>query len=86
MYALFIEMNYMEAELKQLMSLLDFQLDSMPGIDLVTASALIAEIGVVRRFPNANKLARFAGIVPVYFGSAEQLHANWYITQYGGIR
>lgn len=41
----------------------------MPGIDLVTASALIAEIGDVRHFPNANKLARFAGIVPVYFGS-----------------
>lgn len=54
----------MERELKQLMSLLDFQLDSMPGIDFVTASALIAEIGEVRRFPNANKLARFA---PVYF-------------------
>ncbi|MDT2046688.1 IS110 family transposase [Priestia flexa] len=63
------EMNYVEGELKQLMSLLDFQLDSMPGIDLVTASALIAEIGDVRRFPNANKLARFAGIAPVYFGS-----------------
>lgn len=39
------------------------------GIELVTASALIAEIGDVRRFPNANKLARFAGIAPVYFGS-----------------
>ena len=63
------EMNYVERELKELMSLLDFQLDSMPGIDLVTASALIAEIGDVRRFPNANKLARFAGIAPVYFGS-----------------
>lgn len=63
------EMNYVEGELKQLMSLLDFQLDSMPGIDLVTASALIAEIGDVRRFPNANKLARFAGIAPVFFGS-----------------
>ncbi|MEK4669319.1 IS110 family transposase [Niallia sp. FSL R7-0271] len=63
------EMNYVEGELKELMSLLDFQLDSMPGIDLVTASALIAEIGDVRRFPNANKLARFAGIAPVYIGS-----------------
>ena len=62
------EMSYVEGELKQLMSLLDFQLDSMPGIDLVTASALIADIGDVRRFPNANKLARFAGIAPVYFG------------------
>ena len=42
---------------------------TMPGIELVAASALIAEIEDVRRFPNANKLARFAGIAPVYFGS-----------------
>ena len=63
------EMKYIERELKQLMNVLDYQLDTMPGIELVTASALIAEIGDVRRFPNANKLARFAGIAPVYFGS-----------------
>ncbi|WP_157418135.1 IS110 family transposase [Bacillus cereus] len=63
------EMKYIERELKQLVNLLDYQLETMPGIELVTASALIAEIGNVRRFPNANKLARFAGIAPVYFGS-----------------
>ncbi|HDR7640573.1 Transposase [Bacillus wiedmannii] len=63
------EMKYIEKELKQLVNLLDYQLETMPGIELVTASALIAEIGDVRRFPNANKLARFAGIAPVYFGS-----------------
>lgn len=62
-------MKYIERELKQLVNLLDYQLETMPGIELVTASALIAEIGDVRRFPNANKLARFAGIAPVYFGS-----------------
>ncbi|WP_079506430.1 IS110 family transposase [Mesobacillus jeotgali] len=63
------EIGKVERKLKELMSLLDFQLESMPGIELVTASALIAEIGDVRRFPNANKLARFAGIAPVFFGS-----------------
>ncbi|RFB61149.1 IS110 family transposase [Bacillus thuringiensis] len=63
------EMKYIERELKQLVNLLDYQLETMPGIELVTASALITEIGDVRRFPNANKLARFAGIAPVYFGS-----------------
>ncbi|MCQ6535547.1 MULTISPECIES: IS110 family RNA-guided transposase [Bacillus] len=63
------EMKYIERELKQLVNLLDYQLETMPGIELVTASALIAEIGDARRFPNANKLARFAGIAPVYFGS-----------------
>lgn len=49
-------MRYVERELKGVMSLLDFQLDTMPGIDLVTASALIVEIGDVRCFPNANSL------------------------------
>ncbi|ACK96990.1 IS110 family transposase [Bacillus thuringiensis] len=63
------EMKYIERELNQLVKLLDYQLETMPGIELVTASALIAEIGDVRRFSNANKLARFAGIAPVYFGS-----------------
>ncbi|WP_144514221.1 IS110 family transposase [Bacillus thuringiensis] len=63
------EMKYIERELKQLVNLLDYQLETMPGIELVTASALIAEIGDVRRFSKANKLARFAGIAPVYFGS-----------------
>ncbi|NWK70037.1 IS110 family transposase [Bacillus paramycoides] len=63
------EMKYIERELKQLVNLLDYQLETMPGIELVTASALIAEIGDIRRFPNADKLARFAGIAPVYFGS-----------------
>ena len=63
------EMKYIERELKRLVNLIDYQLETMPGIELVTASALIAEIGDVRRFPNANKLARFAGIAPVYFGS-----------------
>ncbi|HHL3302840.1 TPA: IS110 family transposase [Bacillus cereus] len=63
------EMKYIERELKQLVKLLDYQLETVPGIELVTASALIAEIGDVRQFPNANKLARFAGIAPVYFGS-----------------
>ncbi|MGP2421035.1 IS110 family transposase [Bacillus sp. FH] len=63
------EMKYIERELKRLVNLLDYQLDTMPGIELVTASALIAEIGDIRRFLNANKLARFAGIAPVYFGS-----------------
>ncbi|WP_242784929.1 IS110 family transposase [Bacillus cereus] len=70
------EMKYIERELKRLVNLLDYQLETMPGIELVTASALIAEIGDVRRFPNANKLARFAGIAPVYFGSGGKGKTN----------
>lgn len=63
------EMRNIEKELKRLVGTLGYQLETMPGIDVVTASALIAEIGDIYRFPNADKLARFAGIAPVFFGS-----------------
>ena len=43
---------------------------TMPGIDMVTAANMLAEIGNIERFPNAKKLARFAGIAPVNFSSA----------------
>lgn len=64
------EIEYVEQELGHMMKKLDFQLETMPGIDLVTASALVAEIGDVRRFSCPDKLARFAGIAPVLFSSA----------------
>lgn len=63
------EMQSIEAELKILMDQLDYKLETMPGIDLVTAAYLVAEIGDVTRFANADKLAKFAGVAPVYFGS-----------------
>jgi transposase len=47
------EMALVEGELRKLMKLLDYQLETMPGIDVVTASALVAEIGDIQRFPNA---------------------------------
>jgi hypothetical protein len=36
----------------------------MPGIGTSIASKLIAEIGDIRRFSNADKLARFAAVAP----------------------
>jgi Transposase and inactivated derivatives len=45
------------------------QLETMPGINTVTASAFIAEIGDIHRFTNSDKLARYAGIAPVRMGS-----------------
>jgi len=63
------EMGKLEAELAVLMEGLACTLDSMPGIDLVTAVSFIAEIGPIERFASAEKLARFAGIAPVMHGS-----------------
>lgn len=50
--------------------MLDYKLESMPGIDTVTACSLVSLIGDINRFPNADKLARFAGIAPIRFSSA----------------
>lgn len=58
-----------EVQLRQVLAETDFKLQSMDGINIVTAAELIAEIGDVHRFLNADKLARFAGIAPVRFSS-----------------
>lgn len=58
-----------EGQLRQVMSQLEYKLISMEGIDVVTASQLVAEIGDINRFSNADKLARFAGIAPIRFSS-----------------
>ncbi|MCO1604053.1 IS110 family transposase [Desulfosporosinus nitroreducens] len=64
------EIVKVEAELRRILGIMGYKLESMPGVDTVTAAALLAEIGDIRRFDNPNKLARFAGIAPVKFSSA----------------
>ncbi len=64
------EIVKVEAELRRILDIMGYKLESMPGVDTVTAASLLAEIGDIRRFDNPNKLARFAGIAPVKFSSA----------------
>lgn len=45
-------------------------LNTIPGVSDTTIAKLLSEIGDIRRFPNANKLANFAGIAPVKFSSS----------------
>ncbi len=52
-----------------MLSQTEYKLESMDGINIVTAAELVAEIGDINRFANADKLARFAGIAPVRFSS-----------------
>ncbi|MFC5529508.1 IS110 family transposase [Cohnella yongneupensis] len=61
-----------ENEIRELMGQLGFRLETMTGIDLVTAAELVAEIGDIHRFANADKLARFAGIAPIMVGSGNK--------------
>lgn len=45
-------------------------LNTIPGVNDITVANLLSEIGNIQRFPNADKLAKFAGIAPVCFSSA----------------
>lgn len=54
------------------MNQVDYKLDTMPGIGLVTAASFVTEIGDIKRFASADKLARLAGIAPTAFGSGEK--------------
>lgn len=40
-------------------------LTTIPGVNIITAVKILAEIGDIRRFPNTDKLAPFAGIAPI---------------------
>ena len=55
------------------MKQLGFQLETMTGIELVTAAELVAEIGDIHRFATPDKLARFAGIAPIIVGSGNKV-------------
>ena len=48
----------------------DYKLTTLLSVGNAVASKLIAEIGDIRHFANADKLACFAGIVPKGFSSA----------------
>jgi len=64
------ELAGVDEEIEKILHTFDYKLTSMPGIGITVASKLIAEIGDIRRFSNADKLARFAGVAPVKFSSA----------------
>lgn len=59
-----------DEQLENLIPITGYKLQSMPGIDLITSAHIISEIGDINRFPDSDKLARFAGIAPVSFSSA----------------
>jgi hypothetical protein len=66
------EMQNIEERLAVLMKDTGYKLESMHGIDLVTASAFVAEIGNISRFASPEKLARFSGVAPILVGSGDK--------------
>ena len=71
-----IKGNYAEIEhinglIEDFLQNFDYKLESMNGIDTVTAADLIAEIGDIKKFSTPAKLARYAGIAPATYSSGK---------------
>lgn len=64
------EIKVLEQTEREMYQELGYQLETMPGIDIVTACALVGHIGDIHRFSSADKLANYAGVAPLRFSSA----------------
>jgi transposase len=63
------EIAEFDDSLQRMLAQINCQLDTITGVDVVTAAELTAEIGDITRFKTADKLARYAGIAPIFAGS-----------------
>lgn len=55
--------------LEQIYEMLGCTLTTIPGVNVITAVKILAEIGDIKHFGNASKLAQFAGIAPLHLSS-----------------
>jgi transposase len=65
------ELEEVETQIKAILPLFGYKLQTMKGIDFITEAALIAQIGDINRFSTADKLAKYAGISPVSYSSGK---------------
>ena len=56
--------------LEKMYKALGCTLTTIPGVNVITAVKILSEIGDIKRFGNANKLAQFAGIAPLHLSSS----------------
>jgi transposase len=65
------ELETVTDTLAEFLTRFEYKLETMAGIDVVTAAELIAEIGDISKFDTPAKLARYAGIAPITFSSGK---------------
>lgn len=56
--------------LEKMYEMLGCTLTTIPGVNVITAVKILSEIGDIKRFGNANKLAQVAGIEPLKLSSS----------------
>jgi len=66
------EKDEIDQILKKLIKSLHTKITTLPGVNYIAASLLLAEIGDIRKFGSAAKLARYAGCAPVEYSSGQK--------------
>jgi transposase len=65
------QIKSMDKTIKEFLKEFDYKLETIRGVNSITAAMLISEIGDIERFPTASKLAKYAGISPVSYSSGK---------------
>ena len=63
------ELDAIDEKIEMILTLFDYPLTTIKGVNSLTAAKIIAEIGDIRRFKNAKALAKYAGVSPVTYSS-----------------
>lgn len=67
------KIDLIEKPIKEVLLQLPYQLHTIQGVGIVSAAQLVSQIAPPERFSSADKLARFAGIAPAKYGSANRV-------------
>ena len=63
------ELAAIDEKIEKILTLFDYPLTTIKGVNSLTAAKIIAEIGDIRRFKNAKALAKYSGVSPVMYAS-----------------
>lgn len=77
------EMKEIEKKLSEYVPHTQQLLRSIPGIGTVTAAALVAYIGDIKKFPSAEKLTAYIGLDPRVHQSGTSIYGKGYISKKG---
>lgn len=59
------DLERIEIQLKMLVAMTEYRLESLTGVNTITSAKVISSVGDINRFPSSSKLAKFAGIAPL---------------------
>lgn len=78
-----VQLKDLESEITQILSKTDQKLTTIPGVGPMIASAILGEIGDIKRFPNVPSLVAYAGLDPTTFESGSSISKKGRLSKKG---